>query len=759
MSTESRTFLITYLSSAKTPDSFKEVLPKLGLNPKIRSQKMSSVQKMITALNAHDGGLCIFFLSERTDLSHLVNFLSLQGDAIHNRTVYPIVFDLLNSASVSDFLRRQPGLVLLDKSATSQTLVDKIQQGFKTVYGNNQLQSEKREEQQEISWLSPLKEVPDYWLVSNKTHVRRIMGRWLIELSGPSPNAGLWEAVEIPGMGAGFAWRPRATSGIFHHPKGEWVFFGRRPELDATTSRWRFVHEQPKLIYFKDGKPNAYRINAIHAGSITVSENPTNAQAIWAEIQATYEVLIKASATTTQVSAGKTTIAAEPVLKKNAGSVLQENTETTSSKLEYSGKSEEKPREWNQKATEEGNLAGSKASTEESVQVKTKSKLEAKTSVEAKPSLEVKPSAEVKPPFKAKTATDVKPPPPPQAAIAAKVAAAKTKTPAQAPAPLKSSTKTEESPHQAIERYLKSEKEDSSAVGLPSAFGKNAQASVTDQVSRDTRLERLRFLSQVSQHLEKKKTLFSLITKSSEKKSYFKEAEENFCPAVLWTRNQEFRMDSRVYDYNAKTEKVSVTLSPQLNDAAFTQIVGNDKATVLFVHINTRRAPVFIVTNAREARAKGRTVGFPASHDMYEVQRRGYFRAQFLEDQGFTASIDLKDSSKTDRKSLSYPIVNLSGTGLAFVADIDEQSLLEKGKKIILRFTVNSVELKTTAEVRWNKQLGTVKKKIGLLVGVQFLDFNENTTKELNLYALEQSYEYLKRYIDPVDMTPALPAK
>ncbi len=146
----------------------------------------------------------------------------------------------------------------------------------------------------EILWQSPIDFNFDYWWISSRKNIRYVVGVWLIDLLGPGPMVGTWEA--LPGLErAGekaWGWRPRAVADeLFHTPDGRWIFFGKQPEFSWQKNLWSFVSNQVMFAYYFEGEntPSYVRIEYRPDEGLLFVENSNFTKGLLSRIEATFD--------------------------------------------------------------------------------------------------------------------------------------------------------------------------------------------------------------------------------------------------------------------------------------------------------------------------------------------------------------------------------------------------------------------------------------------------------------------------------------
>lgn len=145
-----------------------------------------------------------------------------------------------------------------------------------------------------IKWNDGLNCVDDMWLMRQKDHAKKILGKWLVKFMGPSPFVGQWTEA-TPGKKG--IWKYTFKEQIrasFHKTDGNWFFIGdQKPEFIWKENLWMVTGSQFQLV-FQSADEKSARFTAIPT-QLTVCKNSTHAKAREAAIVETFdqEVMVK----------------------------------------------------------------------------------------------------------------------------------------------------------------------------------------------------------------------------------------------------------------------------------------------------------------------------------------------------------------------------------------------------------------------------------------------------------------------------------
>ncbi|MCM0606119.1 MAG: PilZ domain-containing protein [Xanthomonadaceae bacterium] len=140
-------------------------------------------------------------------------------------------------------------------------------------------------------------EIPhDYWIYPKWSVFKKIMGHWIFELRGPSPNVGRWLESDMEGEwhDGCFWWTPHDLDySLFKGQVGSWVYKSKVfPEFKEP--HWTFVGQEPQLIYLDPvQKLPRYKIKTTSDGNLEVAANSKMGEDLLPLIQKTFEYEIR----------------------------------------------------------------------------------------------------------------------------------------------------------------------------------------------------------------------------------------------------------------------------------------------------------------------------------------------------------------------------------------------------------------------------------------------------------------------------------
>ena len=259
------------------------------------------------------GIVCIVSGIDRADLGEVLSCCTQYAERIKSGMLRILVMVKVADPRLLAILRKQGANEVLVSTASTKELLFKVKKSMQAI----QIAYSRRKTSQElgavtqslgggarkadateakIEWVPGLELKADTWLI-DKSQVRSVMGRWLIEITGPGPSAGTWEDKE---SGAVWVWKPRdpsndpfTSTGL--GDRGQWFLEGRQPEFIWATNRWRVVSKKPGLYFARAGQEPVYRFR-LHEGVFRISEDSQAALGKKAAMEATYESSVRLKA-------------------------------------------------------------------------------------------------------------------------------------------------------------------------------------------------------------------------------------------------------------------------------------------------------------------------------------------------------------------------------------------------------------------------------------------------------------------------------
>jgi len=242
-------------------------------------------------------------------------------------------------------------------------------------------------------------------------------------------------------------------------------------------------------------------------------------------------------------------------------------------------------------------------------------------------------------------------------------------------------------------------------------------------------------LYQIQRGLAPKEKLFSRIANQVHRESYLRELMKTDSTAQIWTPGQQVRFNAQVINVSVEVSTLTLKIPNSIDPET---IFGQ-----LYVNLSYRRGSLFFTIDQRDIGFDGNHLIVKFPEDVYEVQRRNHFRLPLTEETGSFVRIG-------DR---FYKMLNVSAGGMAFAADADDQGQFGTGTKLEkVSFEVGAVRIQCQAQVCWCKVSEKEPAGSNLTIGVKFRSIHPATQQALNLFVLEEGFEYLKEHLVNINL-------
>ena len=315
--------VLAVFSPPPVPDCIEQSMSAMKAVPSAQFELAITIATMSQLFDVPSGrGVILINLRNKEDLLGTLNLISKHQVKMRKGLIKVIVVEQMKDRKVTEVLQSKGVKEIVGAKLPARSLLHKIQTSLQVVERTwvrasqaddaktNSFGSGKKpaptggpaSTQNRVDWVPALLLSSDFWLIEGKPGAKRVLGRWMVELMGPGPSAGAWVPIRLsPDAPAGVSWewKGKPTEGSnFSTPEGRWIFFGREPNFDWKSLRWRLVSDRPRLAYYenKATKPLVFRFDTDPAGLVTIAENSPQAKSRMPEIQKSLEADVRLKA-------------------------------------------------------------------------------------------------------------------------------------------------------------------------------------------------------------------------------------------------------------------------------------------------------------------------------------------------------------------------------------------------------------------------------------------------------------------------------
>lgn len=270
-------------------EDFKVLNEALNLGPGFEVEECADSNELSSFVSTVPAGLIVASLKDRNDLVQIATFMKIGKKNAKDAALKIVVFNFSKDRTFEKAIAKlgildvvEPGIntralkFKLDfwmKSLTAQVKKNEASnpQKVKTLDKTNQ--AEKKSAESGLNWEAPLDLEGDIWLLRNDNDCKKVLSKWLVRLTGPSPYIGQWTEVNN-GL-----WRfdIRESEKELFVPEGDWFFSGdQKPDFVWKENVWLISGDNFDL-YFKHDSQRVSRLSCKNR-SMSVCKNSMFAQ-------------------------------------------------------------------------------------------------------------------------------------------------------------------------------------------------------------------------------------------------------------------------------------------------------------------------------------------------------------------------------------------------------------------------------------------------------------------------------------------------
>jgi hypothetical protein len=228
---------------------------------------------------------------------------------------------------------------------------------------------------------------------------------------------------------------------------------------------------------------------------------------------------------------------------------------------------------------------------------------------------------------------------------------------------------------------------------------------------------------------------FQPVVDPAEAKSILREAVKVTASTTIWSRSQKHMIKSHLSMYSAAEDVLYFAIPTNEDIREFVRdLHGGGNEECLF-SISLPHANIFFKSDFIAVDAPGLKFKVPAR--IFKVQRRAEMR--------FTIPLDYKirvefSDPLFPEKVLIKEIIDISATGLAFLASVNEQPMFVKGSRLRdLKFKIRGREIRVDAEVRHAVSLSSRgAKNSGFKIGISFIGIRPGESQHIAVFVFDE---------------------
>ncbi len=246
-------------------NNWKILSDSLGANPSLNAHAFHTSPDLMKFCAKEQNCLIIANVASKDDLIQLATFVKSSRRSLKNTVLKIVVFNATENKQFEKAIAKLGSIEILESSVSVKALRFKMDFWMKAMRGQakklgamnqksiEQTAQENAPELKSLIQNPPLECESDIWLLTKDSDCKRIIGRWMVKLMGPSPYVGLWN--EIPNKQDVWTFTlKKAFAEQFVSGEGSWIFKGeQKPEYNWQENRWMFTGDGFDLFFLENG--------------------------------------------------------------------------------------------------------------------------------------------------------------------------------------------------------------------------------------------------------------------------------------------------------------------------------------------------------------------------------------------------------------------------------------------------------------------------------------------------------------------------
>jgi hypothetical protein len=232
---------------------------------------------------------------------------------------------------------------------------------------------------------------------------------------------------------------------------------------------------------------------------------------------------------------------------------------------------------------------------------------------------------------------------------------------------------------------------------------------------------------------------FQPIEDPREASQYLVEAAKTAASTLIWTKNQEKVINSRIALVSDVDRLIYAWVPQDFDMPQFMDELAQKKETDCFFSVSLSRANIFFKTRFKNYDPAGLKFALPTT--IYKVQRRKDARFQIPD--SYVVPLEFEDPL-AGGKNQKRKIADISASGLSFTVEEKEAPVFQEGlvlKK--LKFSIRSRMVSVEAEIRNRRQITPALSR----VGVVFKNISESDRNHIAAYVFEENRKFFSRFL------------
>ncbi len=235
------------------------------------SEDFTSANELATYLSTVPGCLVFASLEEKEDLIQLATLVKVAKKVAKDTVLKVVVVNFSGNKQFEKAIQKLGLLDVVEPSINTKGLRFKIDFYMKSIIGqmksntaNSEMKTVKSSDaknadkkvvsDQTPNWLDPMDCEDDIWLLKKEIDCKKVLGRWLIRLTGPGPGVAQW--ADIRGKTNAWKFEFKADERQnFINGSGTWYFQGdMKPEFVWKENVWLLTGSSFELFYYENEK-------------------------------------------------------------------------------------------------------------------------------------------------------------------------------------------------------------------------------------------------------------------------------------------------------------------------------------------------------------------------------------------------------------------------------------------------------------------------------------------------------------------------